>query len=179
MTPDKELQGERVKLRPLRKEDLPARLAMNNDPEVQRVTVGDEVGEDSSLVDMQGWFDTLAADRHSEQWAVEAEDGTYIGDIDLHSIGMQPAGQPRQAWLNPFFGHKDYWNQGLERQALAALIAHARDDLGIEKLSLEIMESDRALLEAVQELGFHLEERVEGAVNGKDVLTFSLDLSSR
>jgi len=175
--PDKELPNGRVKLRPLRQEDLPARLAMSNDPEVQRRTLGDEIGEDSSLADMENWFKTLAADRHAELWAVETNDGIYIGDIDLHSIGMQPPGQPRQAWINPFFGNKEYWNRGLEKDALAAIITHARADLGIEKLSLEIMESDRAMVEAAQELGFRLEERVEGAVNGKDVLTFSMDLS--
>ncbi|MBE3576471.1 MAG: GNAT family N-acetyltransferase [Limnochordales bacterium] len=179
MQPDRELQSGRVRLRPLRKEDLLVRLAMNNDPEVQRRTLGDEVGDDASLADMENWFHALSADQHAELWAVEADDGTYIGDIDLHSIGMQPPGQPRQAWINPFFGNKQYWNRGLEKDALAAIITHARADLGVEKLSLEIVESDRTLVEAVQELGFHLEERVEAVVNGKDILVFSLDLSQK
>lgn len=171
------LFGERVRLRPLRREDLPERLALEADPEVQLRTLGEETGEVSGLAGLEEWFSVLAGDPRSEQWAVEADDGTYIGDLDLHSIGLQPPGEPCHAWLNAFFGRREYWGRGLEEDAVRTLLVHARRDLGVERISTEILETDSDLLRVLERVGFRLEERLEKAVNGKDVLALSIDLS--
>lgn len=169
-----ELKGARVRLRPLREADLPERLVMNNDPDVQIRTVGEKVGA-SRLSDLQDWWRTLSADSHGQLWAVETRDGVYIGDLDLHSIGLQPPGAPRHAWINPFFGRKEYWIPELEKEACSLLLDYARDVLHLQQVSMELLATE-PLVPILRSLGFVQTECLTGGAGGIDVLTLTLDL---
>ncbi len=70
------LEGHRVNLRVLEKEDLPLLTEWNNDPEF-----GGEFEplEQASLYEIEKWYETL---RPEEKWfIIEKKDGTKIGQI--------------------------------------------------------------------------------------------------
>src|SRR5690606_41821701 len=85
------LRGENIRLRPLRREDLPRRLEMVNDPEVQRLRVG-VPADQNTLEDLEMWVYLVSQGPPSELWAVATADGPYVRDIDFHSIHEVPVG---------------------------------------------------------------------------------------
>lgn len=144
------LQGERICLRPLERGDLPRRLEMVNDPAVKRLMTGVSA-DDTSEMDMYIWFDLYSDDPFSEQWAILTETGTYIGDIDLHSIGVLG----NEAWINPLFGSEAVWNDyELRLEVLAIVARYAFEEKGVDAVHIDIPDVDTVGIRILQELGF-------------------------
>ncbi|WP_324668968.1 GNAT family N-acetyltransferase [Geochorda subterranea] len=167
--------GERVRLRCLSEADLPARLAMTNDPDVQIATVGTTVGQRTPY-DIRSWFATLAADPHSRQIAMEDESGRYIGDFDLHSI------DPRQgeAWIEALLGDPEIRERGPEAVAayltdgLRTLLRYVFDEMGLERVLVECLSTNPVLEQALRALGFVEDGQIDhlnGVVSHVMVLT--------
>ena len=153
--PDWSLQGRRVRLRRLAESDLPARLRMTNDPQLQLETIGQTVGERTPY-DIRSWFVSLARDEASRQLAIEDESGRYIGDIDLHSVDMAHG----EAWLEPLIGDPDVRARGPDhvaaylKDALATLIDYLFRELGLRRLLAEVLSTNPVGLQVLGELGF-------------------------
>lgn len=149
------LSGRRVRLRCLSEADLPARLAMTNDPEVQLATVGMTVGERTPY-DIRSWFRTLAQDPQSRQVAMEDETGRYIGDFDVHSI--DPVHD--EAWVEPMLGDPVLRRQGPDAAAayladgLETLLAYLFGEMGLERVMVECLSTNPVLHRVLESLGF-------------------------
>jgi len=173
--PDWSLQGRRVRLRPLAESDLKARLAMTNDPAVQRETLGITVGERTPY-DIRSWFASLSRDPTSRQLAIEDEAGRYIGDIDLHSYN--PA--QREAWVEPLLGDPAVRARGLDevaaylRDAVGTLAGWLFTHLGLQRLMAEVLSTNPTGLQALTGLGFRQAGQIDH-LNG--VLSHILELT--
>lgn len=151
------LSGDMVNLRPLSMDDLPARLEMVNNPEVQRVTVGCTVDQ-NTLNDLKAWLKLVSQDPFSMQWAVETKDGKYIGDIDLHSINVIRG----EAWISPMIGDPDYMqNPAYRREAIALAAQYAFQEKNIERLAIDLPDVDEQGLHILDEMGFRRVEEME------------------
>lgn len=165
------LQGERIRLRPLRKEDLPLRLEMVNDAAVQELWIG-VPADKNTLDDMESWFYLLSQGPPSEQWAIEAEDGRYAGDIDFHSIDEVR----REAWFSPMIGDKRLHDIEYRRDILVTFIRYALEEKGLRRLSIQIADNDKEGVRLLKELGFKVVDRAEfDILEGIDELTMELD----
>ena len=61
----------------------------------------------NTLDDVEMWFWYLLQEGPpSEQWAIETEDGRYVGDIDFHSIDEAA----KRRGLRPMFGEKSLFD---------------------------------------------------------------------
>jgi len=151
------LTGTFVDLRPLEEADLDRRLEMVNDPDVQRLYIGAVVDQNTRF-DMESWFYSLKEDPFSEQWAIETKDGTYIGDIDLHSIHVIKG----EAWISPMIGDLSLnENPAYRREAIQLIADYAFQERGVEKLLIDLPSTDKQGLELLRELGFVVTEETE------------------
>ena len=165
------LHGEHIRLRPLRREDLPLRLEMVNDAEVQELWVG-VPADKNTMEDMETWYYLLSQGPPSEQWAIETEDGRYAGDIDFHSIDEVR----REAWFSPMIGDKRLHDRESRRDILVTFIRYALEEKGMRRLSIQIADSDQEGVRLLQELGFKIVDRAElDILEGIDELTMELD----
>lgn len=165
------LHGERIRLRPLRREDLPLRLEMVNDADVQELWVG-VPADKNTMEDMETWFYLLSQGPPSEQWAIETEDGRYAGDIDFHSIDEVR----REAWFSPMIGEKRLHDREFRRDILVTFIRYALEEKGMRRLSIQIADNDQEGVRLLQELGFEIVDRAElDILEGIDELTMELD----
>lgn len=165
------LEGKHFRLRPLAKEDMPARLEMVNDPEVQTLWVG-VPADKNTLEDMESWFWMLGQGPASEQWAIETSDGRYVGDIDLHSVDDVR----QEAWFTPMWGDPASRTAEARRDILQTFIRYAFEEKGLERLSIQIADSDPVGVELLQQLGFTITDRVQfDFLEDVDELTLQLD----
>lgn len=151
------LIGDFVDLRPLAEDDLDARLAMVNNPDVQRLYIGTPADQNTAF-DMESWFHALKEDPFSEQWAIETKDGKYIGDIDFHSINVIKG----EAWISPMIGDLSFTEPpAYRREAIELIAIHAFETHGIERLQIDAPSTDKQGIEILKELGFVVTEETQ------------------
>lgn len=159
--------GSQVRLRKLDISDLDRRRDMTNDVELQKLTIGFETGERTEA-ELKSWFETLAKDVHSEQLAVEAvEDGTYIGDVDLHGIDTDR----REAWISPIIGAWAYRTPEYLQDAIRTVMRYAVNKYQLERIWAEVLDRDVATVSGLVEVGFNESEQIDN-MNGTKSLIF-------
>lgn len=165
------LHGKKIRLRPLRKDDLPRRLEMVNDPEVQKLWVG-VPADKNTLDDMEMWFYLVRQGPPSEQWAIETLDGEYVGDIDFHSIDEAR----REAWFTVMLGDQRLFAEPWRRDILVTFLRYAFNARGMRRMSIQIADSDEVGVRLLEELGFRVVDRAEFDIfEGVHELTMELD----
>lgn len=107
------LAGERLKLRAVKRDDLPRLLIFANDLEVELAGGGDPPVP-RTLEGLQKDFERDASDppRDRTNFVIEA-DGECIGTCGLFNIDLNA----RHAELGIGIGDKDYWGRGYGREA--------------------------------------------------------------
>jgi len=156
-SPTLRLSGTFVDLRPLEESDLDRRLEMVNNEEVQKIYVGRPVDKNTKF-DLESWFYSLKEDPFSEQWAIETKDGTYVGDIDLHSIHVIRG----EAWISPMIGVPELnENPAYRREAIELIARYAFEKHAIERLQIDVPSTDRQGLDILKELGFVVIEETQ------------------
>lgn len=165
------LQGERVRLRPLERSDLPERLRMVNDPVVKRLSTGVHA-DDTSETDMYIWFDMYSEDPYSEQWAIEDASRRYVGDFDLHSIGVMG----NEAWISPLFGSEALWNdRELRLDAMRVILRYAFQEKGLDAVHIDVPDLDAVGIEVLEALGFERTDTYElDMFTGVELYTYSV-----
>lgn len=143
------LESEQFRLRPLTKEDLPARLEMVNNPDVQTLWVG-VPADRNTMEDMESWFWLVQQGPASEQWAIETKAGRYVGDIDLHSLDTVR----KEAWFTPMWGDPVCHPAPARREILRTFIEYVFAEKDVQRLSIQIADSDPVGVALLQELGF-------------------------
>ncbi len=115
------LNGEKVVLRGVTREDLPRLWAFNNDVEVELAGGGDPPMP-QSLERLQADYDREAAKggRDGAHFAIEA-DGTLIGGCAL--FGFDELAQTCELGIT--IGDRNYWGRGYGRDAVTVLLDYA------------------------------------------------------
>jgi RimJ/RimL family protein N-acetyltransferase len=144
------LTGEKVNLRAIDPTDLDNCLSWVNDREVTRfLSTGLwPVSRKSE----EEWLQRRATsnDPAEKVLAIDAKDGTYLGNIGLHKIDF-PAGT---AELGIVIGRKDYWGRGYGTDAAKILLRHAFDNLRLRKVMLTVLGSNVRAQKSYLKLGF-------------------------
>lgn len=165
------LRGEKIRLRPLRRDDLPRRLEMVNDPEVQRLWVG-VPADKNTLEDMETWFYLVSQGPPSEQWAIETADGRYVGDIDFHSIDDVR----REGWFSLMIGDRELFGEEWRQDILVTFLRYALDQRGMRRMWIQIADSDAVGVRVLEQLGFRVVDRaLLDMFEGVEELTMELD----
>ncbi|MBX5467981.1 MAG: GNAT family N-acetyltransferase [Firmicutes bacterium] len=142
------LETARLRVRPLRSEDLPAFAALMADPAVCRFL---EIGPIRSLAELQvlwAWY------VHQGRHGVELrETGTWIGTVGvaLSSNPFYPGGMVGYELARP------YWGQGYMREALGAVIAAVFAERQVHRLAAFVMADNAPSQRLLRRLGFRHE----------------------
>ena len=137
----------RLVLRPMILADAPALFAILGDPEAMafwdrpplpRLATMEAQMEDELAAMAAGSF--LA-------WTV-VKDGDAIGSIDLTPVSGT------DAWIG-FAFRRDQWGQGLAREGMEAVTAHAFGPLALSRLTARVQDRNQRAVRLLQKLGFH------------------------
>jgi RimJ/RimL family protein N-acetyltransferase len=149
------LQGNRVTLRPIRRDDLEAMCRFNNDVEVELAGGGDPPMP-QSLERLQAEFDADVAKggRNGAGFVIEA-DGNCIGQCAL--FHFDDVG--RTCALGITIGDKAYWGRGYGREAITLLLDYAFRLRNMRKVWLTVNGPNERAIRAYRACGFVEEGR--------------------
>jgi RimJ/RimL family protein N-acetyltransferase len=140
-----------AKLRPLEMNDLDNMMTWVNDPTV----IGNfqNFKMPISRDDEAKYLEKLLASEIDKTFAVEAEDGKYIGNIGINQIHWPS----RNARLSLIIGNKNYWGKGYAQSALQEVIRLSFDHYNLHKLWLIVWEENKKAQHIYKKVGFQEE----------------------
>ena len=144
------LLGDRVRLRPLREDDLPLRVQWYNDPDVRKTLT---VTERFELEKTRIWFAATQQNDSRVDFFIETPDGKPMGVTGLIHIDREH----KAAECFCFIGEKAFWGGGLGTEIHSVLIQWAFEHLGLYKIRATIRTNNPAIYKVVQRLGFQIE----------------------
>lgn len=154
------LQGTKLLLRAIRRDDLERQWAFNNDVAVELAGGGDPPLP-QSLERLQAEFDSQAGSggRNGTGFVIEA-DGQCIGQCALFSVDAVA----RTAELGITIGDKSYWGKGYGREAITLLVEYGFRHHNLHKVHLRVHARNERAIRAYQACGFREEGRLRAHV---------------
>src|SRR5690606_24919866 len=101
------------------------------------------------------WYRNYVLNRDKAVRLAIEVDGKYIGNVNL--TGIHPVN--RSAEFSIMIGEKNYWGQGIGREASQQMLRHGFDDLQLHRIWLGVLAGNIAAQRLYESLGF----RIEGA----------------
>jgi len=144
------IRGSKTCLRALKHGDLPHFVRWINDPEVRRFMM---MRYPLSMTEEENWWESFVARKGDHIFAIEASDGTYIGNIGLHDIQSEN----RRALLGIIIGERAYWGQGYGTDAIRAMLGWAFGYLNLNRISLTVYEYNERAIRCYEKSGFRHE----------------------
>jgi len=152
--------GERVRLRPIERDDLPRFVGWFGDPEVRRHLA---LYLPFSLAQEERWFESLLGRLERQEdlvLAIETADGVHIGNIGLHAIDWKN----RVAELGIAIGEKAYWDQGYGTDAIRTLLDLAFGEMNLHRVFLRVDADNARGTRCYEKAGFRQEGTLREAV---------------
>jgi diamine N-acetyltransferase len=150
------LRGERIVLRAVERDDLPAIHAMRNDARLEGLVYGAPLPR--SLAELQAQYDLGAQkpipEREAVQFVIEAG-GAVIGRCDLFDID-RVSGTVRLG----ITVDGEHQGRGLGTEAVDLLVAYAFRDLGLRKVWLDVLANNPQAIRSYEKSGFVEEGRM-------------------
>ncbi len=150
------VQGSRVCLRPLEREDLNARyLSWLNDPEVTRYM---ETGTfPTTAQDLEKFYDGVTGSRNQVILAVaDKKSGQHIGNVKLGPIHWVH----RCATFGIMIGDKKFWGRGAGLEATRLMVEYGFDRLNLRRIDLGVFAEHDAAVRCYEKVGFKVEGRM-------------------
>jgi RimJ/RimL family protein N-acetyltransferase len=150
------LQGKRVLLRSITRDDLARLCEFNNDIEVELASGGDPPMP-QSLARLQAEYEQEAGKggRDDATFAIEA-DGKFIGQCALFNFNPHA----HTCELGITIGDKAYWGQGYGRESVALLVEYAFRHRNMHKVWLQVHGRNTRAIRAYAASGFREEGRL-------------------
>ncbi len=145
------IQGERIVLRAVEREDLPRYVQWLNDPAVVEY-FGPFLP--LSLAQEEAWYEKMLADPAVRNFAIEFE-GQPIGGAGFQNID----GRNASAEVSLFIGRPDLWGQGLGYDILATLVRFGFEQMNLHRIYLRILAEDERAIHLCEKVGFRQEGR--------------------
>ena len=144
------IRGSKTYLRALKHDDLPHFVRWINDPETRRFMT---MRYPLSMTEEEGWWERFSTRQNDYVFAIEADEGTYIGNIGLHSVDLDN----RRAVLGIIIGEKAYWGRGYGTDAICTMLDWAFGYLNLNRVSLTVYEYNERAIRCYEKSGFRHE----------------------
>ncbi len=146
-------RGEKVALGPVQREYLPKYVEWLNDWEVSQF-LAPGVPSPLTLEDELAWFERQRGEKDAIVLAILAlPDRQVIGNCGLHRIDFKN----RSAVFGIFIGDKNYWSKGYGTDATRTLLRYSFDQLGLNRVELDVYEFNPRAMRAYEKAGFRLD----------------------
>jgi diamine N-acetyltransferase len=147
------IPGEKNRLRPIERDDLPRFVEWFGDPEVKR-HLG--IWLPFSLAQEERWFERSLEQIERQEavlLAIETTEGMHIGNVGLHQIDWKN----RHAELGIAIGEKVYWNQGYGSDAVHTLLKLAFREMNLHRVQLRVDADNGRAIRCYEKAGFQKE----------------------
>jgi diamine N-acetyltransferase len=160
------IYGERIRLRPDERSDIPKFAEWLSDPEVVRYL---GIKNQVSLAGEEQWFDSmlrqpvdeqpLAIEIRQEIGSAGKESWRLIGNCSFMDINWRS----RSAEVGLFIGDKSCWNKGYGTEVMLLLLRHGFQSLNLNRIFLRVHEDNKGGIHAYEKAGFIHEGRMRQA----------------
>lgn len=130
------IHGKVVTLRALELSDMPALQSFHNDPDIARLTMGWSYPISSD--GQQRWYERQSADPLNKRFAIDTTEHGFIGISTLTNIDLKY----RSAFHGIMIGSKQTQGRGYGTDTVMATMRFAFEELGLERLDSEIIDSN-------------------------------------
>jgi RimJ/RimL family protein N-acetyltransferase len=147
------VEGLKVRLRPIEREDLPTYVRWFGDPEVRHHLA---MYLPFSLAQEEQWFEDLLQrlrDRTAVLLAIETLDGVHIGNLGLVDVNWKD----RNAELGITIGEKAYWGQGYGTDAVRTMLRLAFEQMNLHRVFLRVHADNARAIRCYEKAGFQKE----------------------
>jgi RimJ/RimL family protein N-acetyltransferase len=152
------IEGSRITLRAVERDDLPRYVSWLNDPEV---TYHLSPLLPFNLDDETDWYEQQRQDQSVLNLAIVIDDGRqHIGSVGLMHLDYRH----QQAELGIVIGEKSQWGQGYGREAIELLLEYAFTELNLNRVYLRVDASHASAIHTYLRCGFQEEGRLREAV---------------
>jgi [ribosomal protein S5]-alanine N-acetyltransferase len=168
------LQTERLVLRHLEPGDLSALYTLYSDPEMRRYFPDGVQTLEETQAEL-AWF-LHGHPRHPTLglWAtIDRRTGAFIGRCGLLPWSIEGKFEVELAFLID----KRRWGEGLATEAAQAIVAHARDTLGLQRLICLVMPGNEASARVAAKVGMRLEREFTDEYGPSQIYAVSLSAS--
>ena len=140
--------GKKTLVRALTSGDIPKLAAWRNDPSIQSMLIGWHfpVSAEEEML----WLEKIRGDKNSRRFAIEADTGSYIGNIGLYDINWID----RVSGFGIFIGDPRFRGGGYATDASFALVKFAFQELGLNRLWLTVLADNEPARKLYERLGF-------------------------
>lgn len=147
------LEGERVRLRWMTRDDAPALFEVFSDPEVTRYWSSPPLSDLAGAIQLVADVHELFEQRRLFEWGIALrEGGPLLGACTL----LQLDSLHRRAELGFAIG-RAAWGRGIARDAVERLIEFAFVELGLERLEADVDPDNERSLRLLERQGFRRE----------------------
>ena len=145
------IQGERVLLRAIERDDLPNYVEWFGDAEVLAY-----FGRllPLSLAQEEAWYEGQLQDPSVCNFAIEYE-GRHIGGAGFSNVD----GRNRSAEVGLFIGVPDLWDQGLGGDVLRSLVRFGFEQMNLHRIGLRVFAGNERAVHLYEKVGFQHEGR--------------------
>jgi RimJ/RimL family protein N-acetyltransferase len=152
--------GEKVRLRPIERDDLPRFVKWFADREVRRHL---DLYLPISMAQEERWFENLQErlDRKEEVLlAIDTAEGVHIGNVGLVPINWKD----RSAELGIFIGDASYWDKGYGSDAVRTMLKIAFRKMNLHRVFLRVHEDNARGIRCYEKVGFKHEGSMRESV---------------
>ncbi len=160
------IYGERIRLRPNERADIPKFAEWLSDPEVVRYL---GLPNMVSLATEQQWFENalrlppdeqpLAIEIRQQPAANGVESWRLIGNCSFMDINWKH----RSAEVGLFIGDRSCWNQGYGTEVMLLLLCHGFETLNLNRIFLRVHQDNLGGIRAYEKAGYVHEGRMRQA----------------
>jgi RimJ/RimL family protein N-acetyltransferase len=147
------IRGNKTCLRALEQDDLPHFVRWINDPETRHFMA---MRFPLSMTEEETWWESFHSRQNDYIFAIEADDGIYVGNIGLHGIEREN----RRAQLGIIIGEKAYWGKGYGTDAIQAMLGWSFEYQNLNRVALTVYAYNERAIACYSKCGF----RQEGAM---------------
>ncbi len=140
------LRGLHVVLRPLGTGDLRRCVKWFSDPQVTQF-----LGRAGpvTLAEEERWYHDYVRRGDEQIFAIEIQ-GRHVGNLGLHKVDRVH----RKADLGIVIGETTYWSHGYGTDALRTALRYGFGPLGLNKVSLDVLEGNLRAIRSYEKCGF-------------------------
>jgi RimJ/RimL family protein N-acetyltransferase len=152
--------GQRVRLRPVEKDDLPRFVKWFADPEVRAHLA---TYKPLSQAQEERWFDRNLTAGDTQTWAIDAQPAdmavgpwVHVGSCGYHAIDWRN----RSGEVGIVIGARDYWGRGYGTDVMQTLVAWGFYTLNLNRVYLRVYADNARAIRCYEKVGFQTEGRL-------------------
>lgn len=153
------IPGNRIRLRPIEKDDIPRFVKWLADPELRSYL---DTHLPMSQVQEERWFDRNLNAGNEQTWAIDAQPADMaVGPwIHIGSCGFQHIDwRARSGEVGIMIGAHDHLGKGFGTDAMQTLVAWGFYTLNLNRVELLVFEDNPRAIRSYEKVGFRLEGR--------------------